>query len=193
MNNTVAWAVWRHPKPRDVQGRCLGRTDVGVDRRKAKRLAHQIRQWARQHGAARVVTTSSLQRAASVGRCLAAWGWQHHIDARLNEMDFGSWDGLAWAQIGADPVAAWCSDFTVHRPGGAESVAELLARCAAFLAEPWPARPRCVVGHAGWISAAHWLQRSEARAPTAAEWPAAMPYASLALLDRPPLRACQDP
>ena len=181
-NDAPVFAVWRHPPPHDVQGRCIGRTDVPVDRRKAKRLAHRVRHWARQHGAARVVLTSNLQRAASVGRVLAGWGRQHRIDTRLNEMNFGHWDGLPWDRIGADAVDVWCSDFAAHKPGGGESVAELLARCAAFLAEPLPNAPCCIVGHAGWISAARRLQSGDARVPSAAEWPAAARYASLVLL-----------
>ncbi len=184
MNDAPGFVVWRHPQPLGVQGRCIGRTDVPVDRRKAKRLAHQIRHWARQHGAARVVLTSPLQRAVSVGRVLAGWGWLHRVDARLSEMDFGQWDGLAWAQIGAVPVDAWCRDFAAHRPGGAESVAELLTRCAAFLAEPQANAPVCIVGHAGWISAAQWLQGARGALPTDADWPVAVRYARRVLLGR---------
>lgn len=185
MHTVAALAVWRHPRPCDVQGRCIGRTDVRVDRRKAKRLAHRIRRWARQHGAARVVFTSSLQRAASVGRCLAGWGWQHHIDARLNEMDFGAWDGLRWDAIGAEAVDAWCHAFAEHAPGGAESVSHLLVRCRSVLTELHAAvSPPCVVGHAGWISAAQWLQEGSSRAPSAAEWPRAVSYSSRVLLAR---------
>lgn len=185
MNATATLAVWRHPSPRDVAGRCLGRTDVPVDRRKAKRLAHRIRHWARQNGAARVVLTSRLQRAASVGRVLAGWGWQHHIDARLDELDFGEWEGRTWDSIGAEAVAAWCLAFAEHAPGGGESVAALLARCASVLAElQAAASPRCVVAHAGWISAAQWLQQGERRPPCAAEWPAAVSCSSRVQLAR---------
>jgi alpha-ribazole phosphatase len=182
MNVAPGFVVWRHPQPRGVQGRCIGHTDVLVDRRKAKRLAHQIRHWARRHGAARVVLTSPLQRAASVGRVLAGWGWLHRIDARLSEMDFGQWDGLHWNLVGASALDTWCADFAAHRPGGAESVAELLARCAAFLAEPQADAPVCVVGHAGWISAAQWLQSAGTQTPTATQWPAAVRYASRVML-----------
>lgn len=183
-SDAPVFAVWRHPPPRDVQGRCIGRTDVPLDRRKAKRLAHRIRRWARQHGAVHVVLTSNLQRAASVGRILAGWGWQHRIDSRLNEMNFGRWDGLPWDRIGADAVDIWCNGFATHKPGGGESVAELLARCAAFLGAPPPSAPCCIVGHAGWISAMLWLQRAGTEAPSATEWPAAVRYASLVLLGR---------
>jgi alpha-ribazole phosphatase len=183
MNTVAALAVWRHPRPIGVQGRCIGRTDVGVGRRKAKRLAHRIRRWARQQGAARVVFTSSLQRAASVGHFLAGWGWQHHIDARLNEMNFGDWDGLPWDSIGAEAVGAWCQAFAEHAPGGGESVSQLLSRCGALLAELHAtASPPCVVGHAGWISAAQWLLGRVSRPPGAAEWPGAISYSTRVLL-----------
>lgn len=186
MDAAAALAVWRHPKPHDVQGRCIGRTDVRVDRRKAKRLAHRIRRWARQHGAAHVVLTSNLQRAASVGRFLAGWGWHHHVEPRLNEMDFGGWDGLRWDAIGADAVQAWCQAFAEHAPGGGESVSQLLVRCRSLLTELHAAAsPPCVVGHAGWISAAQWLQGGHARTPGAAEWPAAVKYSARVLLVRP--------
>ncbi len=186
MAGTAELAVWRHPKPIDVQGRCIGRTDARVDRRKAKRLAHRIRRWARQQGAPRVVLTSRLQRAVSVGRVLAGWGWQHRVDARLDEMDFGEWDGRAWDTIGADAVGAWCEAFAELAPGGGESVSALLSRCGTLLAELHAAAaPTSVVGHAGWISAALWLQRCDSRAPSAAEWPGAVSYSTRVLLARP--------
>jgi len=174
-----SWAVWRHPLPQDVAGRCIGRIDVAVDRRKAKRLAHRVRQWARRHRAPRVVITSPLRRAAEVGRWLARWGWEHRIDARLSELDFGAWDGRPWHEIGAAPVDAWCADFARHAPGGGEPVACLLQRCDAFLNET-PCGS--VIAHAGWISAALWLGEHAGQDPSAAQWPAAVRYASLTVL-----------
>lgn len=173
--------VWRHARPRGVEGRCIGHTDVPVDRRKSKRLAHRIRAWARRHDAPRLVLTSPLQRGADVGRWLARWGWRHRLDARLLELDFGAWDGLDWAAIPLAQVDAWCADFSQHRPGGGESVTALLARCTAFIAEA----PRaCVVGHAGWISAALWLERSGGALPRAETWPRALGYGAQVELTR---------
>ena len=174
--------VWRHPKPAAVKGRCIGWTDVAVDHRKIKRLAHRIRSRARREGLARVVHTSPLRRCAEVGRQLARWGWRHHIDPRLLEMNFGEWDGRPWGDIGEPAVDAWCRDFGEHRAGGGESVADVLRRCAQFLAASADTPVTCVVGHAGWISAAQWLARGESRAPAASEWPAALPYAHALLL-----------
>ena len=190
--------VWRHPKPVGAEGRCIGRTDVQVDRRKSKRLAHRIRAWARRHGAANEVITSPLRRGADVGRWLARWGWRHRIDVRLIEMNFGLWDGRAWDAIGAVAVDTWCGDFAQHRPGGGEPVAALLARCAAFIAEAhrdsvhlgsggeaWV----CVVGHAGWISAALWLQQAGPAMPEPGSWPAAVGYGARVLIGLPGLPA----
>ena len=168
--------VWRHPKPASVQGRCIGQIDVAVDRRKTKRLAHRIRRHARREGLAHVVFTSPLRRCADVGRWLARWGWRQHIDPRLSEMNFGAWDGRPWDDVGESAVDAWCRDFAEHRAGGGESVAMLLQRCAQFLASRADAPMTCVIGHAGWISAAQWLVQGDSRMPAASEWPAAVPY-----------------
>ena len=174
-------SVWRHARPSGVEGRCIGRTDVQVDRRKSKRLAHRIRAWARRHGAARVVITSQLQRGADVGRWLARWGWQHRLDARLLELDFGDWDGCDWAAVPLAQIDAWCADFAHHRAGGSEPVVALLARCAAFIEDSPEA---CVVGHAGWISAALWLERSGRALPEAATWPRSLAYGARVQLTR---------
>lgn len=174
-------SVWRHARPMAAAGRCIGQTDLRVDRRKSKRLAHRIRAWARRHGMARVVVTSPLQRGADTGRWLARWGWRHVVDPRLVELDFGDWESRAWAEIPVEAIDAWCAEFASHRPGGGESVASLIERCAAFTAD---APPGCaLVGHAGWISAALWLQRAGGAPPQAASWPSAVGYG-----ERVPLR-----
>jgi alpha-ribazole phosphatase len=165
--------AWRHPRPDGVAGRCIGRTDVPVDRRRAKRLAHRIRRAARREGWPRCVWTSPLRRCADVGRWLARWGWVHRIDARLCELDFGDWDGRTWDEIGASPVDDWCDDFLRGAPGGGESVAQLLQRCAEMLGELPP--HACIVAHAGWLNTARCLR--DGITPTrAADWPAAPGY-----------------
>ena len=168
--------VWRHPKPIGAAGLCVGRTDLPVDRRKSKRLAHRIRAQARRHSLPRCVVTSRLQRSAAVGRLLARWGWRHTVDPRLDEFDFGDWDGRPWAEIAADELNAWGRDFAAYRAGGGESVSALLERCGEFIAEGSAAGDRCVVGHAGWISAARWRQASGGDMPLSSTWPAAVAY-----------------
>jgi alpha-ribazole phosphatase len=168
--------AWRHPRPVGVAGRCIGQIDVPVDARKAKRLAHRIRRRARRDALPRVVWTSPLQRSAAVGRWLARWGWQHRVDARLSELDFGTWDGRAWDAIGRAEVAAWTDAFATHAPGGGESVGQLMARCRAFLAEHG-SQGLCVVSHAGWINAARRVMADQPPPASAMEWPAVVAYA----------------
>lgn len=164
--------AWRHPRAIGAEGRCIGRTDLRIDARRAKRQAHRIRAFARRHGLPRIVVTSPLERCSAVGRWLRRWGWRHRIDAALAEVDFGAWDGHAWASIPRAWVDAWCADFADHAPGGGESVASVLRRVASFE----PAQARLLVTHGGWLSAACWLRdRGEAR-PSSEQWPPAPPH-----------------
>jgi alpha-ribazole phosphatase len=173
------WA-WRHPRALGAAGRCIGRTDLAVDRRKARRLAGRIRAAARRHGLPREIWTSPLQRAADVGKVLRAWGWTHRIDARLVELDFGRWDGRPWREIDPVEVAAWEADFVHHAPGGGESLAALRERVAGFVDERSADSSQrgaavLVVSHAGWMSAA-----APGRACVdAAHWPAPTPTMGL--------------
>ena len=153
--------IWRHPRPDGAAGRCIGAgSDLPVDPRRAKRLAHRIRRQARRAGLPRVVTTSRLRRCADVGRWLRRWGWRHHIDDRLAELHFGNWDGRRWTEIAFAEVAAWEADFLGHAPGGGESLAALRQRQAEWLDESGDLRARLVVGHAGWIKFAQMKVRT---------------------------------
>ena len=192
--------LWRHPRPEQATGRCIGRrTDLRVDPRRAKRLAHRVRAQARREGGPHEVWTSSLRRAADVGRWLARWGWAHRIDDRLAELDFGQWDGRSWDDIGAEQVDAWCRDFAGHPPGGGEAVAALMVRCAVWLGDRRQGGGRVyLVGHAGWINAARLLQeRSVGDAPPASlqpsDWPPALAYGAalqLVFTGCAPISAC---
>lgn len=155
MSASTGLYCWRHPRPFGAEGLCLGRTDLPIDPRRARRLAQRMRALARRERLPTVVWTSELERCSAVGRVLRAAGWVHRIDARLVELDFGTWDGLAWNEVPRAAIDAWLADFLHHRPGGGESLAELLARVRAVLEE----RPRALlVTHGGWLSAAQWLR-----------------------------------
>ncbi|MFT3857782.1 MAG: histidine phosphatase family protein [Aquabacterium sp.] len=188
--------AWRHPKPQGAAGRCIGRTDLPVDHRKARRLAHRIRQAARRHGWPHVVCTSPLQRCAMVGRELRRWGWRHVIDASLLEMDFGAWDGQPWTAIPHEEVDRWCADFRHGRPGppdgqGAsgepgepgESLQAMFDRVEAGLAasaaktSTRPGNmPMLVVAHGGWMQIARWLSAGLPPPSDPASWPSPPAY-----------------
>lgn len=168
------WHLWRHPRPRGAEGRCIGAgTDLPVDPRRVRRAARRIDAAARRAGLPRRAWTSPLTRCRAVARHLKALGWTVHVDPALAEIDWGRWDGRPWMALGAAALDAWCADFTGERPGGGETVAALLTRVA-----PWPAGPAAGGGvlltHGGWLSARAWLDdpRSAQRAPGPADWPA---------------------
>ena len=209
--NVPPVVAWRHPRPIGAEGRCIGRTNLPVDRRKAKRLAHRIRRAARLHGWPRVVRTSSLQRCAAVGRQLRHWGWRHHIDDSLIEMDFGAWEGLRWEQIAHAEVEVWCQDFAHHAPGGGESLHAMLQRvsgsltrlscwaegpASAPLADLRSAEPRVssastpvlIIAHAGWILSARWVAGHTAAPAHAGEWPSAPRYGECCTWPEAPLQ-----
>jgi alpha-ribazole phosphatase len=171
--------AWRHPKPQGAEGRCTGAgTDLPVDPRRARRLARRILREARRHGLPRIVVTSPLRRCADVGRWLRRWGWEHRIDAQLSELHFGCWEGRPWEGIDRSELDAWCADFCLCRPGGGDSLQEMLARAGSWT--PGPAR--ILVGHAGWLLARRWCEEQGGRRPTAAQWPPAPPHGGLYLV-----------
>ena len=173
---------WRHPSARRASGRCIGRTDLAVDPRKAKRLAHRVRQAARRYSLPRLIWVSPLQRARDVGRWLRRWGWRVQVDARLAELDFGAWDGLPWSQVPWDEVQAWQDDLLHHAPGGGESLASLAWRVHAFCVS-LPPGPCQLVGHGGWINAlAHVPPGLPGLAAT--DWPAPPRHGTLTRLAR---------
>jgi len=174
---------WRHPRAIGAQGRCIGQTDIAVDKRKARRLAHRIRAVAREHALPREVWVSHLARSRDVGRVLASWGFVVHVDTRLAEVNFGAWDGLPWTQIAWSEVEAWQADLLHHAPGGGESLQALSLRVQAFVAEAESAGlPRLVVTHGGWLNALALLPRllPPALALPARDWPRAPRHGALA-------------
>ena len=181
--SSTLW-IWRHPRARGAGGRCIGRTDLAVDPRKAKRLAHRIRQAARRQGLPHAVWVSPLQRSAAVGAWLRRWGFAVQVDTRLQELDFGTWDGQRWADIAWAEVQAWEDDLLRHAPGGGESVLQLAARVRAFadeahsaVVQPQP-QPRLLVGHAGWINALLHVPPGTLHL-AAADWPPPVPHGAL--------------
>ncbi|MDC8785787.1 histidine phosphatase family protein [Roseateles koreensis] len=165
--------VWRHPRPEGAAGRCIGaQTDLPVHWRRAKRLARRIQAQARRQHWPHVIHCSPLRRCADVGRWLKRWGWQLCLDPALLELNFGSWDGKAWANIPKTAVDAWVADFSNHAPGGGESLAALLQRVAAWQ----PQATTLAVSHGGWMLAHAWLVEHGAVPPCANRWPAPPGY-----------------
>jgi alpha-ribazole phosphatase len=56
-------------------------------------------------------------------------------DDRLQEINFGDWDGRPWLEIPRKHSQAWLSDFVNHVPPNGESYLQLSQRVLAFLQE----------------------------------------------------------
>ncbi|MFZ5545412.1 MAG: histidine phosphatase family protein [Pseudomonadota bacterium] len=182
--------LWRHPRCPQAAGRCIGRTDLPLDARRAKRLAHRLRATARREGLPRQVWTSPLQRCRAVGRWLRRWGWRHHVHPGLLELDFGHWEGRRWHEISSLEVTAWEADFLQHRPGGGESLASLMARLQGFMQQRAQAGVLLVVAHAGCMQVLRWWAQARSEA-TASRWPVAPPHGRLLRLALPQPR-CEE-
>jgi alpha-ribazole phosphatase len=168
------WLV-RHAKPCIEPGICYGNSDVEADDQATRSAAATLAASLPRSIAVRV---SPLRRctqlAGALHRLRPAMHWQP--DPRLAEMDFGSWEGRRWDEIGAPALDAWTRDFGQHRPGGAESVNAFMARVAAAFDEARAAdRDAVWITHAGGIRAAMLLAGGTRTLDNAADWPQEAP------------------
>lgn len=147
----MALTLVRHTRPAH-EGVCIGRTDVPL----APGFAAEAAAVAAALGPVARIASSPLARCRRLAEVLgAATGAPVALDPRLAEMDFGAWEGRRWDAIPRAELDAWAADLTGARPHGGESVAMLLERTRAALADCREADgPWLVVSHAGVIRAA---------------------------------------
>ena len=138
-------ALVRHPPPAIAAGTCYGRLDVPL-RVEAAATVPAVAARLAAEGFARA-WSSPARRCAVVADAL---GLPVRLDARLRELDFGVWEGLAWAAVPRAALDAWAADPLGFAPPGGESGAALLARVQAVLADLRAAGEDCVVvSHGG--------------------------------------------
>jgi alpha-ribazole phosphatase len=173
------WLV-RHAPPLAAQGLCYGRLNLPADaqatRNSARALADALPQ--------RVLAWHSpLQRCEQLAHTLQALrpDLASKPDARLQELDFGTWEGLVWNALHRADIDAWTTDFAQHRPGGGENLATMVQRVRAALQD---ARQQALqsqsdvlwVSHAGVARCVQWLlQHPTGPLPQAHEWPQEAP------------------
>ena len=165
----------RHAQPRVASGICYGALDVAADaaatREAARALAVELPE-----GLA--VACSPLRRCRQLAQALLALrpDLAVTLDPRLAEMDFGTWEGRHWDDIGEAALSAWTADFADHRPGGGESVRSFMTRVnGAWQQHGRLARDAAWLTHAGVARAATWLARGAADIPDAGQWPLEAP------------------
>ena len=182
--------IWRHPKPMNTEGFCIGQTDVKVDKRKIKRLANKIERFVRIKQLPKIIWLSPLQRSLKVGEILSQRGFHCQVSPELSEINFGEWDGQLWEQIEKEEINDWCNNFANFAPNNGESLQQLFNRVKEWLnarifeeGGKIESTPILVVGHAGWINAAKIIASSQNIPKIAAEWPRSVNYLQYSQLD----------
>ena len=164
------WLV-RHAKPLIDAGVCYGRQDVAAD---ADATAECARLLAATLPHATRVISSPLQRCERLAHALSGLraDLTYKTDPRLQEMDFGNWEGRSWQHIAPDELQAWTDGFARHTVGGSgESTMQVMARVAEAFDELQGPADTLWVTHAGVIRAAELIARGQRQITRADEWP----------------------
>jgi alpha-ribazole phosphatase len=136
----------RHPPTLVAQGVCYGASDVPVALEELARVGARL-----SASLPRDVPlfSSPLRRCAELASRLGAASVS--FDARLAEMDFGAWELRLWDDIARTEIDAWAADIVDYRPGGGESVLQVLTRVHSFVDELQRQRlgQAIIVCHAG--------------------------------------------
>jgi len=161
----------RHARPLVAEGLCYGASDVSAHEGATREAAQAL---------AATLPSGLIVRSSPLSRCVKLAEALHGLrpdlayarDTRLAEMDFGSWEGRPWSDITQEEFDLWTGNFTQHACGGAESVAQLMARTAAALADARrDAKDALWITHAGVIRAVGLLAAGIALPGSAADWP----------------------
>ncbi len=164
----------RHPLPVCEAGACYGRLDLACDAEALNEAADKLSGLAR---GARVFTSPARRALALATRLSAA----PVVDSRLQELDFGDWEGRKWDEIGREAIKTWEDGFPDSAPPKGEALSAMAARCADWVASLEPeGRPVLAVTHAGPIRLIRAILRAE---PLLTYFSAPVPYGEAITLE----------
>ena len=164
------WLV-RHAQPLIDKGICYGQLDVQAEFAETKKCAETL-QNVLPRGS--YLFTSPLQRCELLAHELIGLrpDFIFKKDARLQEMNFGQWEGRPWAEIDKAELTAWTDNFAHYRAGGTgENAGQFMARVASAFDELDPAKDTVWLTHAGVIRAATLIAQGIRHINRADEWP----------------------
>ncbi len=164
------WLV-RHAMPVIASGVCYGASDVPADVVGTEAIAKTLA-LALPDGV--VVVASPLQRCACIAASLTVLrpDLRWLTDTRLQEMNFGAWEGQAWDAIDRRDMEAWTADFADWRCGGAESVRDVMQRVGSAWDDAKTSRVETAwITHAGVIRAATLIAKGTREMVNSAQWP----------------------
>ena len=165
------WLI-RHAQPLVEPGVCYGRLDMPADAAATRACAAAL---AGTLPRGIVISCSPLQRCEQLAHVLI--GLRPDLtfkpDLRLQEMNFGLWEGKRWDAIDPADMAAWTENFAHHAAGASgESVSQFMARVtSAFDELPATGADAVWITHAGVIRAARLLAQGIRQIVRADQWP----------------------
>ena len=121
----------RHTTPKVNPGQCYGQLDCNLTSNAAtemERTKKVLKSYAPKYAK---IYSSPLKRCALLAQHLAATN-EIVYDERLKELNFGEWEGKAWADIKDERYHYWFEDFANRRPPQGESLQDLYNRVLAF-------------------------------------------------------------
>jgi alpha-ribazole phosphatase len=139
----------RHPRPLIEPGVCYGRLDIPLHPSAGAEVA-RIAAHPMLGGVARVWTSPARRCQVLADAIAAARSVPLTVDARLQELDFGTWEALAWDSVAPEELDRWVASPLSFAPPGGETGAALIARVRDFAASLRSDRCDCaVVSHGG--------------------------------------------
>ena len=103
------------------------------------------------------IWSSPAQRCRAVADAVGP----HRLDDRLQELDFGAWEGLPWDDVPRAALDEWASDPVAFAPPGGETGAALIARVGAFYQALGPG-DHAIITHGGPLKVLGALARRQA-------------------------------
>ncbi|MCC5867865.1 MAG: histidine phosphatase family protein [Gammaproteobacteria bacterium] len=177
----------RHPRTQAPPGLCYGRFDPPPA---SDALASVEALLPDLLGIAKIITSPSPRCALPAQRLAARLDCRLVTDVRLQELDFGQWEGCLWQDLDRRESDHWAADPLHRAPPGGESFAALQSRVYSVLDElardDAASNASLLVTHAGPIRAI-WMRTSAMSFDQAFRTP--VPYATLIT----PLRSTPGP
>jgi alpha-ribazole phosphatase len=168
------WLV-RHAQPLVEPSVCYGALDVAADAQATAQAAQTLLKVLPPEAQ---LITSPLRRCMQLAHAIQALrpATACRVDARLAEMNFGTWEGQRWDAIARAELDGWTQAFAHWRCGGGECVQDVMARVAAAWDDSCALRqPMVWITHAGVIRAASLLEQGRRHIDDASQWPQMAP------------------
>ena len=121
----------RHAAPLIAPGICYGRLDIAADPAAAESVCRRAA--GRPATGVTRVWTSPARRCRDLANAIAlSLAVPVTVDPRLQELDFGAWEGKSWDEVARAELDAWAASPLAFAPPGGESGSMLTTRVHDF-------------------------------------------------------------